>query len=40
MDKMPDESNSFNHIPENYLTDLNLRLDALEKKDWNDLENY
>ncbi|MCF8330767.1 MAG: hypothetical protein K9I37_10550, partial [Crocinitomicaceae bacterium] len=32
MDKMPDESNSFNHIPENYLTDLNLRLDALEKK--------
>ena len=32
MDKMPDESNSFNHIPENYLTDLNQRLDALEKK--------
>ena len=32
MDKKPDDSNSFNQIPENYLTDLNLRLDALEKK--------
>ena len=32
MDKKPDESNSFNQIPENYLIDLNLRLDALEKK--------
>lgn len=32
MDKKPDDSNSFNQIPENYLIDLNLRLDALEKK--------
>ncbi|NBV09745.1 MAG: hypothetical protein EBS09_11680 [Flavobacteriia bacterium] len=31
MDKKLDDI-SFNHIPENYLTDLNLRLDALEKK--------
>ena len=32
MDKKADDSNSFNQIPENYLIDLNLRLDALEKK--------
>ena len=32
MDEKLDDYNTFNHIPENYLIDLNLRLDALEKK--------
>ena len=32
MDEKLDDYNTINHIPENYLIDLNLRLDALEKK--------